>query len=116
MTKIETKAPNLTLAEAAQKMGCSVQWARTVLRRLDRSNPGMGIVIRPTGNPEGRIMVNPLALRLVQDRSAAQAIEDLSERVGLLESDQRTNRISFARHEKRLNRLELRQNGTPCAH
>ena len=113
MTKIETKVPNLTLAEAAQKMGCCVRWARRVLIRLDRANPGMGIVIRPTGNPEGRIMVNPLALRLVQERSAAQAIEDLSERVGVLESEQRTNRASFARHEKRLNRLELRQNVSP---
>jgi len=100
---------NLTLKEAAEKMHCCAAYARKRLIKLDRENPGMGLVARPTGNPLGRIEVNPIALALITSRTTALALDELSERVGMVEADIGTIRARLGGIERRMLRQENRQ-------
>ena len=103
------KVEPLTVKEAASKMGCCEKHARRVLVALDRQNPGMGLIQRPSGKTEGRIAVNPLALVLIRSRSTTEAIEQLDDRLALLECSNRTFRTRLTNAEKKLIRLESRQ-------
>lgn len=97
---------NLTIKEAAEKMHCCAAHARKTLVKLDRENPGMGVVVRLTGNPNGRIEINPIAFALIMNKSTSAQLEELSGRVGMIEADFATFRARVGYTEKRLNRLE----------
>lgn len=100
---------NLTLKEAAEKMRCCPAYARKRLIALDKENPGVGIVVRPTGNPLGRIEVNPIALALVTHKTTAIALDELTGRVDMMDADMETIRARLGGVERRTLRLENRQ-------
>src|SRR5512138_3668090 len=91
----------LTLAQAAELMGVSRSHARRILTRRHHQNPALGILQRPTGAPEGHIVVNPRALRALLVSGTASDLDDMSQRVGLLESDIASLQVRMARVEKK---------------
>ena len=91
----------LTIAELANRMECCPAWARKVVLRIARENPGMTIIKRPTGNPSGRIVVNESVLALIHSSGTAAALDGLVERVCMVESDMLTIRARLARVENK---------------
>lgn len=68
-------------------MGLSRRHARKRLVWLHQQHPQKGLLRRPSGAPEGHIEVNPYQLRAVILGEFCDEQQDLSLRVGLVESD-----------------------------
>lgn len=82
----------LKLKDAAEKMGICPAYARKYLLSIDRQHPGLGVIERKTGNPRGNMTVDLEALAIATNQSARGSIEDLFNRVGILEADVETLR------------------------
>ena len=62
--------------------------------------------MRPTGKAQGHIEVNPVALALVTGKTTAVALEELTDRVGMIESDMSTIRTRMGAVERAVIRCE----------
>src|SRR5512145_130039 len=90
----------VSLRVAAEFMGVSRRHARRILNLRHQQNPQLGILLRPSGAPEGHIEVNVRALRQLVLGGAEPHEDDLAQRVGLVESDIASLQIRLARMEK----------------
>lgn len=89
----------VSLRVAAEFMGVSRRHARRILNLRHQQNPQLGILLRPSGAPEGHIEVSASALRQLVLGGVDDDAEDLSQRVGLVESDIASLQIRLARIE-----------------
>lgn len=94
------RKPTITLVAAAELMGIKRSWAHELLTRRNRQRPELGLLVRPTGVARGRYLVDARALREIMRGGAVQEIEDLANRVGMLESDAVTTQNRLKRVER----------------
>jgi hypothetical protein len=92
--------PTLTIVAAAELMGVKRSWAHEVLTRRHKQHPELGLLARPTGVARGRFLVDARALREIIRGGCVKEIEDLSNRVGMLESDAITTQSRLDRVER----------------
>ncbi len=95
------KDATISLVAAAELMGIKRSWAHELLTKRHKARPELGLLTRPSGAERGRLRVDARALREILRGGSSAAVEDLTDRVGMLESDVLTV-------EERLSRLERR--------
>lgn len=102
----------VTIAQAAELMGLSRRQARRRLVALHAAHPSLGLLERPSYDG-GRAVhrVNARSLRRILLNDDHVAVQDISQRVGLLESDRATMQARIGRVEK-----TLFQQDTCCKH
>ena len=80
--------PTLSISAAAVLMELKPSRAREILTRRHAENPDSGLLIRQTISPRGNYLVDAEALRvMLRSGRGHQAVDELTDRVGLLESD-----------------------------
>jgi len=102
----------VSMKAAAEFMGVCPRWARKLLNRRHRQNPKLGLLLRPSGSPEGHIEVNAKALRFILKGGTAQEVEDLGNRVGFCESDIASLQFRLGKIEHAV--LPAKQAEAPC--
>lgn len=101
----------LTIAQAAVLMGLSRRQARRRLTALHAKHPQLRLLHRPAYDGEGaNYRVSPTALRRILLDEDAITLQDVSERVGLVEADQRVARLRIDRLENESNRRKTSGN------
>lgn len=92
----------ITIKDAADLMGIKQRWARDLLHRRHKQCPELGLLSRPSGSPRGDLRVDAKALREIMRGGTVQTIEDLTSRVGMIESDISTIQARVRRVERKV--------------
>jgi hypothetical protein len=89
-------------------MGVCPRHARRILIGIHRQNPDKGLLVRPSGAPEGRFEVDPYAFRdiVLRRRGLTVDADTVGERLAFCESDIGALRVQVRKLKTRQMQLE----------